>query len=151
MGGFVKPNFINMKKYIGTKEINAIPMNRQEYNDFRGWKLPDDENGTDEGYLVEYVDGGKANTPQYKGYVSWSPKGVFERAYEAIDTPLDRLYVEYNELQERYNKLILFLAREDAEQIAGETQVALMEKQKINMKDYLSTLRARIELLKKSI
>lgn len=140
-----------MKKYIGTKEINAIPMNRQEYNDFRGWKLPDDENGTDEGYLVEYVDGGKANTPQYKGYVSWSPKGVFERAYEAIDTPLDRLYVEYNELQERYNKLILFLAREDAEQIAGETQVALMEKQKINMKDYLSTLRARIELLKKSI
>jgi hypothetical protein len=24
-------------------------MNRQAYNDFRGWQLPADENGTDEG------------------------------------------------------------------------------------------------------
>jgi hypothetical protein len=31
--------------------------------------------------LVEYVDGGKANTEQYKGYCSWSPLDVFERAY----------------------------------------------------------------------
>ena len=34
-----------MNKYIGVKEINAKPMNRQEYNDFRGWELPEDENG----------------------------------------------------------------------------------------------------------
>lgn len=138
-----------MKKYIGKKEVNAIPMNRQEYNDFRGWKLPDDENGEDEGYLVEYVDGGKANTPQYNGYVSWSPRDVFERAYKPIETPLDMLYIEYNDLQDKYNKLVLFLGREDAEKIAGEMQVALMEKQKLEMKDYLLTLRTRIELMKK--
>lgn len=70
-----------MKQYIGTKLINAKPMTRQEYNDFRGWELPADEDGADEGYLVEYVDGGKANTDAYLGYVSWSPKDVFERAY----------------------------------------------------------------------
>jgi hypothetical protein len=70
-----------MQTYIGTKVINAKPMNRQEYNDFRGWELPSDEDGSDEGYLVEYVDGGQANTEQYAGYVSWSPKDVFERAY----------------------------------------------------------------------
>lgn len=138
-----------MKKYIGTKEINAIPMNRQEYNDFKGWELPDDEDGTDEGYLVEYVDGGKANTPQYNGYVSWSPKDVFERAYKSIETPLDRLYIEHNELLDRYNKLVLFLGRKDAIQVAGDMQVALMEEQKIEMKDYLLTLRTRIELMKK--
>lgn len=138
-----------MKKYIGTKEINAIPMNRQEYNDFRGWELLDDEDGTDEGYLVEYVDGGKANTPQYNGYVSWSPKDVFERAYKSIETPLDRLYIEHNELLDRYNKLVLFLGRKDAIQVAGDMQVALMEEQKIEMKDYLLTLRTRIELMKK--
>ena len=138
-----------MKKYIGKKEVNAIPMNRQEYNDFRGWKLPDDENGEDEGYLVEYVDGGKANTPQYNGYVSWSPSDVFERAYKSIETPLDRLYIEYDELQDKYDKLVLFLGRKDAEKIAGEMQVALMEEQKLEMKDYLLTLRTRIELIKK--
>lgn len=124
-------------------------MNRQEYNDFRGWKLPDDENGEDEGYLVEYVDGGKANTPQYNGYVSWSPEDVFKRAYKSIETPLDRLYIEYDELQDKYNKLVLFLGRKDAEKIAGEMQVALMEEQKLEMKDYLLTLRTRIELMKK--
>ena len=138
-----------MKKYIGKKEVNVIPMNRQEYNDFRGWKLPDDENGEDEGYLVEYVDGGKANTPQYNGYVSWSPSDVFERAYKSIETPLDRLYIEYDELQDKYDKLVLFLGRKDAEKIAGEMQVALMEEQKLEMKDYLLTLRTRIELMKK--
>ena len=70
-----------MKQYIGTKIINAKPMTRQEYNDFRGWTLPSDENGADEGYIVEYVDGGKANTNEFTGYVSWSPKDVFEKAY----------------------------------------------------------------------
>lgn len=73
-----------MQQYIGTKLINAVPMNRQQYNDFRGWTLPEDENGNDEGFLVEYVDGGKANTEQYAGYVSWSPKDVFERAYKPV-------------------------------------------------------------------
>lgn len=68
--------------YIGTKLINAVLMTRQEYNDFRGWELPADEDGADEGYLVEYLDGGKANTEAYAGYVSWSPLTVFEQAYK---------------------------------------------------------------------
>ena len=71
-----------MSSYIGTKLVNAKPMTRQEYNDFRGWKLPEDERGDDKGYLVEYVDGGKANTAEYAGYVSWSPVDVFERSYK---------------------------------------------------------------------
>lgn len=74
-----------MKRYIGVKEINATPMSRAAYNLFRGWELPKDENGEDEGYLVEYVDGGQANTATYKGYVSWSPKDVFERAYKPTE------------------------------------------------------------------
>lgn len=48
-----------MKAYIGTKIINAKPMNRSDYNIYRNWALPEDEDGTDEGYLVEYTDGGK--------------------------------------------------------------------------------------------
>jgi len=75
---------IGMKQYIGTKRINAKPMSRYEYNIFRGWKLPEDEYGPDEGFLVEYIDGGKANTEAFEGYVSWSPKEVFERAYREV-------------------------------------------------------------------
>ncbi len=67
--------------YIGTKLINAEPMTRAEYNVFRGWELPADENGEDEGYLVEYLDGGKPNTTTRAGYVSWSPKEQFDKAY----------------------------------------------------------------------
>lgn len=74
-----------MRQYIGTKRINAEPMTRAAYNLFRGWELPKDENGDDAGYLVEYIDGGAANTTTYKGYVSWSPKDVFERAYKPVD------------------------------------------------------------------
>ena len=67
--------------YIGTKLINALPMTRQRYNDFRGWQVPADENPDDEGYLVEYLDGGKPNTEMYAGYVSWAPKEQFDKAY----------------------------------------------------------------------
>ena len=73
-----------MKTYIGTKVIRAKPMTRLEYNRFRGWDLPSDENGDDKGFLVEYVDGGKANTAEFSGYVSWSPADVFERAYRPV-------------------------------------------------------------------
>ena len=84
-----------MKRYLGTKEINAKPMTRQEYNVLRGWELPSDENGADPGYLVEYLDGGSPNHPDFKGYISWSPVGVFERAYKPIDGLTFGMALEY--------------------------------------------------------
>ena len=51
--------------------IEAEEMNRGDYNKYRGWIIPEDENPTDEGYLVKYSD----------GYESWSPKKQFEEAY----------------------------------------------------------------------
>lgn len=74
---------VGMAAAIGTKAVNAKPMTRQEYNDFRGWQLPENENGADEGYLVEYQDG-EPNTTEYKGYVSWSPKAQFDNAYQDV-------------------------------------------------------------------
>ena len=73
------------QEYYGTKRLNAKPMTRGEYNILRGWTLPADENGADQGYLVEYLDGGKANVEGYVGYVSWSPKDVFEAAYQPLN------------------------------------------------------------------
>ncbi|QWY83542.1 hypothetical protein [Rhizobium phage RHph_X2_28B] len=72
----------DMVAYVGTKVINAKPMNRADYNEFRGWTLPENENGSDEGYLVEYTDKEDGQVEGYRGYISWSPKDVFERAYK---------------------------------------------------------------------
>lgn len=75
--------------YVGTKVVHATPMNRLEYNKLRGWSVPSDENPEDPGYLVEYTDGGQANHPDYKGYISWSPKEVFEKSYFPFDDKFD--------------------------------------------------------------
>ena len=73
-----------MKKYIGTKMIEAAPMSRGEYNRYRGWTIPKDENPADEGYLVKYSD----------GYESWSPKKQFEEAYRECDNMTFGLAIE---------------------------------------------------------
>lgn len=75
-------NTIQAPLFIGTKVISAEPMTRGEYNIFRGWTLPANENGDDPGYLVEYLDGGEPNVPGRQGYVSWSPATQFENAYK---------------------------------------------------------------------
>lgn len=62
-------------KYIGTKLVEATPMTRGEYNTFRGWEIPKNENGKDPGYLVRYSD----------TYVSWSPKDVFDSAHLVVN------------------------------------------------------------------
>jgi len=67
--------------FINHKKFTRIPMNRLEYNKYRRWELPADEDGSDEGYLVECLDGGKANHPNHEGYISWLPKNQFDESY----------------------------------------------------------------------
>ena len=90
-----------MKKFIGTKMVIATPMNRQQYNDYRDWPLPDDEDGADDGYLVEYTDGGKPNHPNHTGYISWSPKEQFDAAYRPTDGLTFGLAIEALKLGKR--------------------------------------------------
>lgn len=71
-------------EFMGTKRIKAVPMNRAAYNEYRGWDLPANEKGADEGYLVEYLDGGQANDPRHAGYISWSPAEVFDAHYQPV-------------------------------------------------------------------
>jgi len=65
----------NAKLYIGAKILSAKPMSRQEYNDFRGWQMPEDEEGADSGFIVQYAG----------GYISWSPLKEFNEAYRLTD------------------------------------------------------------------
>lgn len=73
-----------MKQYIGTKLIEAKEMNRGDYNVYRGWTIPENENPADEGYLVKYSD----------GYESWSPKMQFEEAYRESNNMTFGLAIE---------------------------------------------------------
>lgn len=73
-----------MKEFIGTKRILAKPMTRVEYNTYRGWELPENENGSDAGYLVEYLDSPDANHPNHAHYISWSPAEQFTQAYQDV-------------------------------------------------------------------
>jgi hypothetical protein len=70
--------------FVGTKVVHAWPLTRGVYCEFRGWDLPEDEDGGDLGYLVEYTDGGPPNIPGFTGYISWSPKAVFDKAYKEV-------------------------------------------------------------------
>ena len=73
--------------YIGTKSVLATTMTRGEYNEYRGWQIPENEDPSEQGYLVEYVDGGKPNDERHTGYISWSPRDVFEKSYHQSQTP----------------------------------------------------------------
>lgn len=84
-----------MKKYVGTKVIEAKEMNRGDYNKYRGWTIPQNENPEDEGYLVKYSD----------GYESWSPKKQFEEAYREFDKtklPYTSILMQSNDYKERF-------------------------------------------------
>ena len=70
--------------YIGTKQIKAVHMNRADYNLLRGWELPEDEDGTDEGYLIVYNNNQIPNIEGFDGYVSWSPMEQFVDAYQPL-------------------------------------------------------------------
>lgn len=58
-----------MEKYIGVKLIVATPMDAKEFSDETGKVVSGEE-----GYKVVYEE----------GYISWSPKDVFEKAYRKI-------------------------------------------------------------------
>lgn len=75
--------------------VQAEAMTRQEYNDFRGWKLPENENGGDTGYLVE-DPAGKKNTNQFDGFVQWLPDDEFNRKF-IVESNDKLLEVEENE------------------------------------------------------
>lgn len=141
-----------MQKYIGTKQIEAKPMTRNDYNDYRGWTVPADENPNEEGYLVKYED----------GYVSLSPKETFEKSYHIVgvrplnDTVLlmvstdykDRFKAEYIQLKTRLKGLKTMLHNWDNEQLSfiPSCPRSTYDLQVEAMTKYLAVLEARAKI-----
>jgi len=74
---------MTMQQFIGVKVVKAQPFSRKEFESYRG--LPTSDEPDQPGYLVEYQNGGKPNDNRHEGYISWSPKSVFDQAYRQTD------------------------------------------------------------------
>lgn len=70
----VKPN---LKSYVGTKVILARPMTEHEF-------LKTVKGKTDEELRQQETQGNGYEVTYEDNYISWSPKGVFERCYREI-------------------------------------------------------------------
>ena len=126
-----------MKKFIGTKVVKAEPMTMAEAQKVLGREIKP-ATVEEDGYLVKYKD----------GYKSWSPKSVFEEAYKPIETFLDRLVIEKQELTVKVDKLRKFLSMKDVIMKVGSFQFVRMTEQIEVMEKYLNILTIRIEDLK---
>nr|WP_244832341.1 Gp49 family protein [Caballeronia sp. TF1N1] len=137
-----------LRTYVGTKVVHGVPMTRGDYNALRGWDLPAGESGDDAGYLVEYTDGGGPNVTGFPGYISWSPKDVFERSYSVGLEPrpstwLERLNAEVQFEENKLLKLTAFVATEKFSQLPSADQRDLIA-QKNCMEEYVWLLKKRI-------
>jgi hypothetical protein len=134
----------DMPLYQGTKQLRARPMTKGEYNAYRGWQPPANEDMAEPGFLVEYQDGGKSNDSRHTGYISWSPADVFEKTYRPAETFQDRVKLEASELEERIDKLTTFLSTDTFHALPKEEQDCLTAQQAA-MLDYFGCLVERIE------
>ena len=135
---------LTMVAFAGTSLVHAATMTRQEYNDYRGWQLPEGENGNDIGYILEDRAGQK-NTEQLDGFVQWLPKDEFLRKFASAETPQDRVRLEQRELYTKLDALENFLDKGQPSFINGE-QWALLQEQQKHMDAYHDVLVKRIAL-----
>ena len=141
-----------MKEYIGTKIVNAEPMNLGDYNNYRGWPIPEDEDPEREGYLVKYPD----------DYVSWSPKEIFEEAYVRTENNKlaitakgmnskdfkDRFKAEYKQLIIRAESLsnMLDKMKNRTLEFTPKCSYEILNRQLEYMKDYKGVLEERASI-----
>lgn len=131
-----------MKKYIGTKQVEAEPMTMGEAyrrNLLQNGRVSNDSEKDNPGFYVRYQD----------GYESWSPAETFNKAYKLADTPLDRMIIEHQELIDKINKLKEFIFRlnfdiKESEKITSEMRI-LLNMQLHIMIEYSLILKERIE------
>ena len=94
-----------------------IGMTRLEYNQFRGWTLPVDEEGEDAGFLVNFGF-----------HTAWWPKDVVDKHFVALPPApphQQRVHVEALELRERVQKLKAFIGSDLFTSLVPDEQLRL--------------------------
>ena len=116
-------------------------MTRGEYNELRGWKVPENENPKDKGYLVEYMGTGNPNVEGFDNYISWSPAETFKSTYKVFETYVDRMEIELGELTQKISKITKFLESD----VPDEYERVWMTEQKKAMVKYSAMLSVRLD------
>lgn len=128
-----------MKKFIGTKQVEAEPMtmgDAYEKGLLQVGRVPNESEKTLPGYHVKYTD----------GYESWSPAEPFEKAYRCAETFLDRLKIEHKECFDRFEKCNVFVNSEKFREILKDDYSAfLLYVQRILMGYYTEILELRMD------
>ncbi len=84
-----------MQKYIGVKLVEATSMTLGEYNKYRGWDIPENEDPEKTGFLVKYES----------GYESWCPSDEFVKSNRPTKALTFGMAVEAMKLS-GYNKTL---------------------------------------------
>lgn len=119
------------KQYTCIKSVKAEPCDLYTAQTALGRKFYKDDCDNMMGYLVEYED----------GYISWSPKSVFDKGYALTETHVDRMKFELAELTERIAKATRALYTPG---LMDSFEREQLSKQLEHMRDYAETLHGRI-------
>lgn len=120
-----------VKQYTCIKSVKAEPCDLYTAQETIGRKLYKDDCENMMGYLVEYED----------GYISWSPKSVFDKGYVLTETYVDRMKFELEELDGRIVKATCALYTPG---LMNSFERGQLSKQLEHMRDYANTLYDRI-------
>lgn len=133
-----------MKKYIGTKQVEAESMTLGDYVKKTGRNpyvnTPEVHDNSEKGYIVKYKD----------GYISWSPAEAFEQAYKVSETAIDRMHIECGEVKERLDKLNTFLSSANGQKLSA-LACGLLSAQASIMSSYISILEVREDVMEEHL
>ena len=116
-------------------EATLQPMTRLEYNQFRGWTLPEGEDPNDPGYLMDFGF-----------HTAWWPADVVDKAFVMLPPApsyQQRVLVEHRQLLDRQEKLTVFITSPAFSSLVPAEQIRL-SKQFHLQKQLLEVLGLRI-------
>ena len=127
-------------KIVGAFEVGVIEgcrisaLNNPEcYTDVDSEFFRRNQRMNEPGYIVEYEG----------GYISWSPKDVFESGYSPVDTAKERVKLELKELTEKLDSLEEFVSS-DALSNLSSSQADMLIEQVAVMSRYAELLKLRL-------
>ena len=116
-------------------EATLQPMTRLEYNQFRGWALPEGEDPNDPGYLMDFGF-----------HTAWWPADVVDKAFMVLPSApsyQQRVRGEHKQLLDRQEKLTVFITSPAFSSLVPAEQIRL-SKQFHLQKQLLEVLGLRI-------
>ena len=138
------------KKYLLREIVYATPTIKTHFSETDFGPCPiEPMPRAIEGYKVITHNKLEEDHPEYGSIEYWVSKEVFQHLYRPIDSFLDRLLLERDELQEKLSGLGMFIdSGLFATVVHSKRQRELLLSQRKVMEDYLGILNERIDAFK---